>query len=71
MAHSKSCEKCTHKELEATRKQIDQGHMNANKSKVYFKPSVVEIQDESLTNQMSGRTDGYTSASPSRRTKEG
>lgn len=44
--HSHSCRRCTDQEIESTKKLIDQGHRDSSRSKVYFKPSVVQIQDE-------------------------
>ena len=49
-SHSReNCNRCSHLENEATKKTIDQGHINSSRTKVYFKPSVVEIQDETVS----------------------
>ena len=42
------CSRHEAREIDSTKKTIDKTHLDTSRSKVYFKPSVVEIHDESV-----------------------
>jgi len=46
--NNSSCKRCAVQEIESTKKLVDKSYQSTSRTKVYFKPSIVEIHEESL-----------------------